>query len=161
MLLALQVKVGKVASFVVRAPTTKTTNILSPRNYQLYGTLVGKVASFVVRAPTTKTTNILSPRNYQLYGTLVGKVASFVVRAPTTKTMNILSPRNYQLYGTLFRSLSCTELLVDLAYLQRRSYRHCYNIIANSSRSNFVHSNSSIDVIVIVAIHVGHRSSRD
>ncbi len=28
---------GKVASFVVRAPTTKTANILSSGNYQLYG----------------------------------------------------------------------------------------------------------------------------
>ncbi len=40
--LALQVKVGKVASFVgkifvVRAPTTKTTNILPHENYTLYG----------------------------------------------------------------------------------------------------------------------------
>ena len=33
---ALQVKVGKVASFVVRAPTTKATNILPHENYQLY-----------------------------------------------------------------------------------------------------------------------------
>ncbi len=42
MLLALQVKVGKVASFVgkifvVRPPTTKTTNILPHENYTLYG----------------------------------------------------------------------------------------------------------------------------
>ncbi len=42
--LALQVKVGKVASFVgkifvVRPPTTKTTNILPHDNYTLYGTL--------------------------------------------------------------------------------------------------------------------------
>ncbi len=36
LLLALQVKVGKVASFVVRAPTTKATNILPHENYQLY-----------------------------------------------------------------------------------------------------------------------------
>ncbi len=40
--LALQVKVGKVASFmskifVVRPPTTKTTNILPHENYPLYG----------------------------------------------------------------------------------------------------------------------------
>ncbi len=40
--LALQVKVGKVASFVgkifvVRPPTTKTTNILLHENYTLYG----------------------------------------------------------------------------------------------------------------------------
>ncbi len=40
LLLALQVKVGKVASFVgkifvVRASTTKTTNILPQENYQL------------------------------------------------------------------------------------------------------------------------------
>ncbi len=45
-LLALQVKVGKVASFVgkifvVRPPTTKTTNILPHENYTLYGSLVG------------------------------------------------------------------------------------------------------------------------
>ncbi len=31
---------GKVASFVVRAPTTKTTNILSSGNYQLYGIFI-------------------------------------------------------------------------------------------------------------------------
>ncbi len=47
MLLGLSVKVGKVASFVgkifvgkifvVRPPTTKTTNILPHENYQLYG----------------------------------------------------------------------------------------------------------------------------
>ena len=42
--LALQVKVGKVASFVgkifvVRLPTTKTTNILLHENYTLYGRL--------------------------------------------------------------------------------------------------------------------------
>ncbi len=41
LLIALQVKVVKVASFVgkifmVRASTTKTTNILSPENYRLY-----------------------------------------------------------------------------------------------------------------------------
>ncbi len=40
--LALQVKVGKVASFVgkilvVRPPTTKITNILPHENYTLYG----------------------------------------------------------------------------------------------------------------------------
>ncbi len=37
LLLAVKVAsfVGKI--FVVRAPTTKTTNILSPGNYQLYG----------------------------------------------------------------------------------------------------------------------------
>ena len=40
--LALQVKVGKVASFVgkifvIRPPTTKTTNILPHKNYPLYG----------------------------------------------------------------------------------------------------------------------------
>ncbi len=43
--LALQVKVGKVASFVgeifvVRPPTTKTTNTLPHENYTLYGILV-------------------------------------------------------------------------------------------------------------------------
>ncbi len=43
--LALQVKVGKVASFVgkifmVRPPTTKTTNILPHENYPLYGSYV-------------------------------------------------------------------------------------------------------------------------
>ncbi len=43
--LALQVKVGKVASFVgkifvVRHPTTKTTNILPHENYTLYGSAV-------------------------------------------------------------------------------------------------------------------------
>ncbi len=42
LLLALQVKVGKVASFtgkifLVRASTMKTTNVLSHENYQLYG----------------------------------------------------------------------------------------------------------------------------
>ena len=42
--LALQVKVGKVASFVgkifvVRPPITKTTNILPHENYTLYGTI--------------------------------------------------------------------------------------------------------------------------
>ncbi len=42
LLLALQIKVGKVTSFmgkifVVRASITKTTNILFPGNYQLYG----------------------------------------------------------------------------------------------------------------------------
>ncbi len=42
LLLALQVKVGKVASFVgkifvVRSPTTKITNILLHENYPLYG----------------------------------------------------------------------------------------------------------------------------
>ena len=41
----LQVKVGKVASFVgkifvVRPPTTKTTNILPHENYTLYGILL-------------------------------------------------------------------------------------------------------------------------
>ncbi len=48
LLLALQVKVGKVASFVgkifmVRASTTKTTktmNILPHENYQLYGSVL-------------------------------------------------------------------------------------------------------------------------
>ena len=43
--LALQVKVGKVASFVgkifvVRLPTTKTTNILPHENYTLYGIII-------------------------------------------------------------------------------------------------------------------------
>ncbi len=42
LLLALQVKVGKVASFVgkifvVRSSTTKTTNILPHENYPVYG----------------------------------------------------------------------------------------------------------------------------
>ncbi len=45
LLLALQVKVGKVASFggkifVVRPSTTKTTNILPHENYPLYGTVL-------------------------------------------------------------------------------------------------------------------------
>ncbi len=35
--LALQVKVGKVASFVVKPSTTKTMNILPHENYPLYG----------------------------------------------------------------------------------------------------------------------------
>ena len=43
--LALQVKVGKVTSFVgkmlvVRPSTTKTTNILPHENYPLYGTCI-------------------------------------------------------------------------------------------------------------------------
>ena len=45
MLLALHVKVGKVASFVgkifmVRPSTTKTTNILLHENYLLYGSKI-------------------------------------------------------------------------------------------------------------------------
>ncbi len=44
LLLALQVKVGKVASFVghifvVKASTTKTTNILPYKSYQLYSSI--------------------------------------------------------------------------------------------------------------------------
>ena len=48
---ALQVKVGKVASFVgkifvVRPPTTKTTNILPHENYTLYGRLTFLLMSY-------------------------------------------------------------------------------------------------------------------
>ncbi len=50
-LLALQVKVGKVASFVgkifvVRAPTTISTNILPHENYPLYGAYITAIVGY-------------------------------------------------------------------------------------------------------------------
>ncbi len=53
LLLALQVKVGKVASFVVKifvlqCSTTKTTNILSHENYPLYGITTPPVCRIII-----------------------------------------------------------------------------------------------------------------